>query len=81
MPEQSSHGHDYVTVSVTLERPIVRGRLERFLDELPAGVLRVKGIVKLEDSPERRAVVHRVATRRTIRAEGPWREGESGGWF
>lgn len=78
VPEPSTHGHDYVTASVTLEHPVVRRRLERFLDELPAGVLRVKGIVELEDSPRRRTVVHRVAARRTIRTEGPWREGESG---
>ena len=41
-------------------------------------MLRVKGILRLEEAPEQRTVVHRVATRRTIRTEGPWREGESG---
>jgi G3E family GTPase len=77
-PTAHDHGHDYLTVSVPLEQPIDRPRLERFLDGLPEGVLRVKGIVQLKESPDRRTVVHRVATRRTISTEGPWRAGDSG---
>ena len=76
--EPPGHTHDYVTASVTLDRPISRAELERMLDGLPNGVLRVKGIVQLNDSPDQRTVVHRVASRRTISADGPWREGESG---
>ena len=73
-----AHGHDYVTASVTLDRPVSRTELEGFLDQLPAGGLRVKGIVQLDDSPDQRTVVHRVATRRTATTDGPWRDGESG---
>jgi G3E family GTPase len=76
--EPLRHERDYDTVSVTLQQPIGRAVLERFLDELPAGVMRVKGIVQLVESPDRRTIVHRVATRRTITTEGPWRDGESG---
>lgn len=76
--ESPSHDHDYVTVSVTLDRPIARSAIERFLDDLPLGVLRVKGIVQLDDSADRRTVVHRVATRRSLTTDGPWPEGESG---
>jgi G3E family GTPase len=76
--EPLRHKRDYDTVSVILQQPVGRAVLERFLDELPAGVMRVKGIVQLVDSPDRRTIVHRVATRRTIATEGPWRDGESG---
>jgi G3E family GTPase len=76
--EPLRHERDYGTVSVTLQQPVGRAVLERFLDELPAGVMRVKGIVQLVESPDRRTIVHRVATRRTITTEGPWRDGESG---
>lgn len=72
------HEGDYDTVSVTLQQPVGRAVLERFLDDLPAGVMRVKGIVQLVESPDRRTIVHRVATRSTITTEGPWRDGESG---
>ena len=76
--EPLRHEGDYDTVSVTLEQPVGRAVLECFLDELPAGVMRVKGIVQLVESPDRRTIVHRVATRRAITTEGPWRDGESG---
>lgn len=76
--EPVEHGRDYVTVSVTVDEPLRRSDLEAFLDGLPPGVLRVKGIVRLVESPERRTVVHRVASRRSITTEGDWRAGESG---
>lgn len=76
--EPLEHGHDYVTAGVTLDKPVSRTELERFLDELPAGVLRVKGLVQLDDSPKQRTIVHRVASRRAIITDGPWRDGESG---
>lgn len=72
------HEHEYISVAVTLDRPVDRAQLECLLDELPAGVLRVKGIVQLADSPERRTVVHRVASRRSLTEDGPWRHGEPG---
>lgn len=76
--EATSHEHEYVTAAVTLDRPVERKEVERFLDRLPRGVLRVKGIVQLADSPGRRTVVHRVASRRSMTDDGPWRTGEPG---
>lgn len=74
----ADHGHDYATLSLTLDQPVTRESLERLLDDLAPGVLRVKGILRLEESPDHRTVVHRVATRRALVTEGPWRSGESG---
>ncbi len=71
-------GHDYVSVSATVDRPVARERLGRLLDDLPDGVLRVKGILRLEESPHRRTVVHRVATRTSITTDAAWRDGEPG---
>lgn len=73
-----SHDDEYVATSVLLDRPIERSELERLLDGLPSGVLRVKGIVQLADSPDQRTVVHRVASRRSLTHEGLWRDGEGG---
>lgn len=73
-----SHDDEYVATSMVLESPIERRALEDLLDGLPAGVLRVKGIVQLADSPEQRTVVHQVASRRKLSREGPWRDGETG---
>lgn len=76
--ESLEHEHDYATIAIRSDGPLDRAHLERFLDALPPGVLRVKGIVQLDESPDRRSVVHRVAGRRSITTNGPWREGESG---
>ena len=57
---------------------MARERLERLLDDLPDGVLRVKGILRLEESPDRRTVVHRVATRCGIITDADWPDGEPG---
>lgn len=77
-PESSGHADDYVTVSLTFDRPMARAELDALLDGLPEGVLRAKGIVRLQDSPDLRTIVHRVASRRSITTEGPWKTGESG---
>ena len=66
-----------VTPSVTFDRPLTQQALEALLDDLPAGVMRVKGIVRLADSPDQRTVVHRVASRRSFTSGGPWRTSES----
>jgi len=76
--EPPTHEHDYATVSVTFDQPITRAELDALLDGLPPGVLRVKGIVQLADSPGRRTVVHQVASRRAISTAGDWTAGESG---
>lgn len=75
---EMGHAGDYVSLSITLDRPVVRERLEAFLDSLPAGVLRVKGILRLVEAAGERTVVHRVASRRAITTEGHWRAGEPG---
>lgn len=75
--ESVAHRDDYASVSVAFDEPLPRVDLEGFLDALPPSVVRVKGIVRLAESPDERTVVHRVASRRAITTEGPWRTGES----
>jgi G3E family GTPase len=77
-PAAEDHAHDYVIAHVSLDEPVDRQRLEQLLDGLPPGVLRVKGIVRLTESPDQRAVVHRVAGRRAITDGGSWRAAETG---
>ena len=77
-PQPSAPDHDYATAGATFDQPISRDELEALLDELPPGVMRVKGIVQLKESPRLRTVVHQVASRRSITADGPWKAGETG---
>jgi G3E family GTPase len=76
--EQSAErSHDHVSASVTFDEPLTRPALDELLDGLPAGMMRVKGIVRLADDPNQRTIVHRVASRRSVTSGGPWRTGES----
>lgn len=76
--EPYEHSREYTAASVSFNGPIARVDLERLLRDLPAGVLRVKGVVQLDDTPGERTVVHRVASRHTLGTDGPWRAGEAG---
>lgn len=76
--QPTGHSDDYGTVSMTFDELLRRADLEAFLDGLPPSVIRVKGIVRLSESPDQRTIVHRVASRRSITVGGPWRMGEAG---
>lgn len=76
--QHSDHGDECLSVSLTIEEPVPQEQLDRFLDQLPSGVLRVKGLLRLNDSPECRTVLQAVANRRRISTAGPWVEGELG---
>lgn len=53
--------------------PVDRAALESALDALdPAEVVRVKGVVRLADSPDRRTLVQAVGRRRELTDDGPW---------
>lgn len=78
-PEPSAeHGHDYTSAGFTFDQPVPRQALEAFLDDLPSGAMRVKGILRLAETPDQRTTVHQVASRRSITTDGSWRTGESG---
>ena len=76
--EPHDHADDYVSVSATFDQPLRREVLEAVLAGLPPAVLRVKGIIRLAESPQLRTVVHRVASRTSIVTGQPWRPGEPG---
>lgn len=71
-PGPAGH-HELASWALAAERPVERAELEAWLVGLPEGVLRVKGVVRLAGSPERRAVVQAVGARREIVADRPWR--------
>ena len=48
------------------------------LRDAQRGVLRAKGIVRFDDAPDRRSVVHVVGRRVEVRDEGPWRDDPRG---
>ena len=64
--------HAVTTRSESWTEPIDRDVLEAWLDALDPDVVRVKGVVRLSEAPDRRHVVHRVGRRRAIADAGPW---------
>lgn len=63
----------FETWSYETKRPIGSLRmLNAALRELPAGILRVKGILYLENLPGQRTVLHRVGKRVDVQPEGEW---------
>jgi G3E family GTPase len=60
-----SHPSGYASVAFSSERPLDVDRFQRFLEELPEGVYRGKGILTLAESPDR-YVFHLVGRRFTL---------------
>ena len=73
---ESSHPRDYDTWSGSSGVAVDRGAVADFVDALPAGVLRAKGIVHLGDDPDRRYVLHVVGRRSEFTRDRGWRDDE-----
>lgn len=68
-PGSANHAFDTATVDVP--GPIGRADLEAWLDALPREVIRVKGLVRLDERPDAVATVHRVGARVRIAYDAP----------
>ena len=68
------HASIYASWSFTASEPITTAALKTFADDLPAGILRAKGILYLADEPSRRHLFHLVGARWSVTPGEPWRE-------
>lgn len=64
----------FASWSYSWREPVPRQALLDLLRDAQRGVLRAKGIVRFDDAPDRRSVVHVVGRRVEVRDEGPWRD-------
>lgn len=69
---------DFASWSYTWREPVPRQALTDLLHDAQRGVLRAKGIVRFDDSPDRRSIVHLVGRRIEIRDGGPWGDSPRG---
>ena len=67
---ESSHTARFATRVFRSATPIDETKLREVLDQLPRGVLRLKGFVRLHSNPERLRLVQGVGTRWTISDAG-----------
>ena len=68
------HASIYASWSFTASEPMTTEALEAFVDDLPAGILRAKGILYLSDEPSRRHLFHLVGARWSVTPGEPWRQ-------
>ena len=71
-PTAHHHGHaDFETFSYVSQSPFDAMRFRQFMDELPASVIRAKGILYLAER-ENRFIFHAVGERSTVAESSPW---------
>lgn len=75
---ETSHQTQFQSFSFTADRPFEAAALRHLLDELPHGVLRAKGVVWLDEAPQRRHVLQWVAGRLSLTADETWGERQPG---
>ena len=69
---RAAAAHGYETASFESDRPFSRSALEAAVSGLPTTVVRAKGVLFMDDTPERRAVLQVVGRRVTIEPGEPW---------
>ncbi len=62
----------FVSWRYTSDEPLALPSLRRALDELPPGVFRAEGVVRLAEAPSHRALIHMVGLRGQIVLGAPW---------
>lgn len=67
-----THDADYETWSFTSAKPLKRATFEDFVTDLPAGIIRAKGILLLADEAEQRFIFQLVGKRWHIKPSGEW---------
>jgi G3E family GTPase len=75
---ENSHQAQFHSFSFTADRPFEAAALRRLLADLPPGVLRAKGLVWLDETPERCHVLQWVAGRGSLTPDTPWGERNPG---
>ena len=74
VPPATKHHHDlaYETWSWEGREPVQEAAFRAFVAQLPAGVIRGKGILHLAGEPERRAIFQLVGQRWNLKPGEPW---------
>jgi len=67
---------DHVTISRRLDGPISRPSIETWTRARPGGVVRAKGLVRVDDRPNDRTVLQICGSSTMVSVDGPWDDGE-----
>ena len=68
----TSPSHDHVSISRHLDGPIPRSSIDTWIRARPGGVVRAKGLVRVDDRPDDRTVLQVCGSTTTVTVDGPW---------
>jgi len=71
-PTPTSPPHDHVSISRLLNGPITRASIETWTRARPGGVVRAKGLVRVDDRPDDRTVLQVCGSTTTVTVDGLW---------
>ena len=79
---EHTHEHDHTLVfntwSYTTDQPLSRGAVRHAVKTLPATIYRAKGFVYLDETPDRKGIVHVVGQRARLIIGEPWGDEKPG---
>ena len=67
---------EYVTISHRLAGPVARASIDTWNRARPSGVVRAKGLIRVEDRPDDRTVLQVCGSSSTVTVDGPWDDGD-----
>jgi G3E family GTPase len=73
-PVPADHASGFESVSLACEQALDRARLREWLDHLPEGVMRAKGVLWIADDAAQRTVYQRVGRRWSFAPLGGWQD-------
>jgi G3E family GTPase len=71
-PEPKSSPHDHVSISRHMDGPVTRQSIDTWTRARPGGVVRAKGLVRVDDRPGDRTVLQVCGSTTTVTVDGPW---------
>ena len=71
-PAPTSPPHDHVSISRHLDGPVTRKSIDAWIRARPGGVVRAKGLLRVDDRPDDRTVLQVCGSTTTVTVDGPW---------
>ncbi len=71
-PASTTPPHDHVSISRHLDGPIARTSIDTWIRARPGGVVRAKGLVRVDDRPDDRTVLQVCGSTTSVTVDGPW---------
>ena len=75
-PSEQRPEPEHVTISRRLDGPVSRSSIDTWTRARPSGVVRAKGLIRVDDRPADRTVLQICGSSTTVAVDGPWDDGD-----